>query len=66
MYDLLSSHGAVEDVVFFAMLMKGKVDTHYRSHILKGAGELHILYMCVNDTWNKTKIGLIPTLQRVW
>ena len=23
-YDLLSSHGAVEDVVFFAMLMKGK------------------------------------------
>ena len=23
-YDLLSSHGAIEDVVFFAMLMKGK------------------------------------------
>ena len=23
-YDLLSSHGAVEDVVFFAMLMKGE------------------------------------------
>lgn len=32
-YDLLSSHGAVEDVVFFAMLMKGEVDTHPRSHI---------------------------------
>ena len=23
MYDLLSSHGAVDDMVFFAMLMKG-------------------------------------------